>query len=85
MALRAVAFRTMIAISTVDQQLMDYDMLAFDGPVNTQCPSCGTSFVAFFVIEQGSYSRDHVLELQQKLLSLCNRGMHSFKRVELTE
>ena len=83
MTLRAVAFHSTIALSTIYQQLMDYDLLAFDGPVGTRCPHCGTSFVAFFVIKQGSYAPGHLLELQEKLLAQCNRGMHSFKRVEL--
>lgn len=83
MALRAVAFHSTIALSTISQQLMDYDLLSFNGPVEARCPSCGRSFVAFFVIEQGIHTPDCLLELQEKLLSQCNRGMHSFKRVEL--
>ena len=62
---------------------MDYDLLSFTGPVEARCPSCDTSFVAFFVIEQGIQTPSYLLELQEKLLAQCNRGMHSFKRVEL--
>ena len=83
MALRAVAFHSTIRLSTIDQQLMDYDLLAFDGPVATQCPSCGATFVAYFVNNGGTSASRPLLELQDKLLGDCNRGMHSFKRIEL--
>jgi hypothetical protein len=82
MALRAVAFHSTIRLSTIDQQLMDYDLLAFDGPVATQCPSCGATFVAFFVNNEGTSVSRPLLELQEKLLGDCNRGMHALFSVQ---
>ena len=53
------------------------------GPADVKCPTCGASFMAFFVCNQGVSAPSTPLEFHETLLEECNGGMHSLQRIEL--